>query len=116
MKTQYLPVETALTQGQALRTRVPAGTHLVVLHGDVHLERACTWLGESFPAVGTTLGEGHAHCIESGGWITVLALSEARVLQHVPPSAVATGLRSLREQVQRLLHWSTPEAKPTATP
>lgn len=115
MKTKYLPIETSLTQGQALRARVPSGTHVVVLHGDVHLEGSCGWLGESFPMVGTTLGEGHAHCIERGGWITVLALSDARLLQHVPPSALSTGLRGLRDQVQRLLHWSTPEAKPTAS-
>lgn len=113
MTSKFLPIETSLTQGQTLRTRVPGGTHLVVLRGDVHLERTCAWLGESFPAVGTTLAEGQVHCMEHGGWISVMALSEAQVLQHLPPSAAAQGLQMLRDQVQRLLNWRGAEAKPT---
>lgn len=103
--TTPLPIETTLTQGQTLRTRVSGGTHLVITKGAVHLERQCTWLGESFPTVGTTLTEGHVHCVDQAGWVTVMALSEARVLQHVPASSMAQALGSLRVQSQRFMQW-----------
>ena len=116
MKNQFLPIETALTQGQSLRTHVPAGTHLVVLHGEVHLERSCTWLGNGFANVGTTLCEGQVYSVEQAGWVSVLALSPAQLLQYVPPSPLAEAARALRDYVRRLLHVTAPEAGAEAKP
>ena len=116
MKNQFQPTETALTQGQSLRTHVPAGTHLVVLHGEVHLERSCAWLGNGFANVGTTLCEGQIYSVDQAGWISVLALSPAQVLQHVPASPLAQTARALGAYVRRALHWTTPDAGAEAKP
>ena len=116
MKNRFQPIQTSLTQGQSLHTRVPSGTHLVVLHGEVHLERSGAWFGASFAPVGTTLCEGQVYSMDQGGWISVMALSPAQVLQHVPPSPVQEALQSLRGQVRRLLHWTPSEVGPDAKP
>lgn len=71
----------ALQGGQALRSTVPAGTVIQVLSGAVRVQEPLRWLGETVISHATQLGEGGTYHFVDGGWLEVVAVSDAQVLQ-----------------------------------
>lgn len=78
---------TPLAAGQSLYFAVPDGTVLVALQGDLRVEEAPRWLGDTLVPVAQWLVEGQSHAVAQAGWVCVTSPRGARLARTVPLGA-----------------------------
>ena len=78
---------TPLAAGQSLYFAVSAGTVLVALQGDLRVQEAPRWLGDTLVPVAQWLGEGQSHAVAQAGWVCVTSPRGARLGHTVPLGA-----------------------------
>lgn len=73
-----------LPQGSSQRLSMPAGTQLLVRHGEVEVHGPLLWISETMLCAQTRLSEGQGHCVEQAGWVEIVALRDARIVRQTP--------------------------------
>jgi len=85
-----------LFAGEQRVLRVAAGSRCIVARGELRLIEPARWLGERIVRLERVLGEGAEHVLETGGWITLQALTEGALLLEAPASLASTVLGAWR--------------------
>jgi hypothetical protein len=83
----------------------PAGTHVVVLRGQVQLTETPEWQGETLLRPSFALQTHASHTLRRDGWVVVLAQQDAVLRVVRPAPAPAVQLRGVRAFWQNTLGW-----------
>ncbi len=92
-----------LPQGSSQRLSLPAGSQLLVRHGEVEVHGPLQWISETMLCPQVRLGEGQGLGIEQAGWVEIIALRDARVQRHAPVGPVLRAAHWLWERWGRKL-------------
>ena len=85
-----------LFAGEQRVLHVAAGSRCLVTRGELRLIEPARWLGERIVRLDRVLDESAEHVLETGGWITLQALTDGALLLEAPASLVGAVLGAWR--------------------
>ena len=86
----------SLAGGESRLLHAAAGTRWTATRGTLRVSEPPQWLGERLLSRSVMLHEGESHVVDSAGWVTLQALSDACVQCQAPQGQVARWFRSGR--------------------
>ena len=90
-----------LQGGTAHRVTVARGTVVQVVSGSVRVYEPLRWLAETVITPQSLLREGQAHAATEGGWLEVVAVGDAQILQFEPVGRWAALWQRVRRAVRQ---------------